>query len=116
MPRQTPNSLTEQMQRLAAEQARIERELAAAEKQARRKPKPARATLEPERRLKVHAGANPVILPPRPEAHRFPDGRVRSTRKKTRRRKSEARYEQTKFLLLCILFFALVLFVWKNIP
>lgn len=115
MPRPSSNPLAEQKQRLAAEQARLARELAAAEKMARQKPKPVRATLEPERRLRVNT-APARILPPRPQEHLFPQGRVRTTRKKFRRRKTEARLEQIKFLLLCFLFAALILFVWRNLP
>ncbi len=116
MPRPSSNPLSEQKQRLAAEQARIAKELALAEKQARQKPKPARAALEPERKLRVST-APERILPPRPREHLFPQGgRVRTTRKKFRRRKTEARLEQIKFLLLCFLFAALILFLWKNFP
>ena len=117
MPRPSSNPLSEQKQRLAAEQARIAKELAAAEKLARQKPKPSRATLEPQRKLRVST-APERILPPRPREHLFPqqDRRVRTTRKQFRRRKTEARLEQIKFLLLCFLFVALILFVWKNFP
>jgi hypothetical protein len=116
MPRLSSNPLSEQKQRLAAEQARIAKELALAEKQARQKPKPARAALEPERKLRVST-APERLLPPRPREHLFPQGgRVRTTRKQFRRRKTEARLEQIKFLLLCFLFAALILFVWKNFP
>jgi len=115
MPRPTSNPLSEQKQRIAAEQARIAREVAAAEKVARQKPKPARATLEPERKIRVIA-AQQRVLPPRPPEHLFPGGRVRTTRKQFRRRKTEARLEQVKFLVLCFAFAALVLFVLKNLP
>jgi hypothetical protein len=116
MPRPSSNPLSEQKQRLAAEQARIAKELAMAEKQARQKPKPARAALEPARKLRVST-APERILPPRPRDHLFPQGgRARTTRKQFRRRKTEARLEQIKFLLLCFLFAAVILFVWKNFP
>ena len=116
MPRPSSNPLSEQKQRLAAEQARIAKELALAEKQARQKPKPARAALEPERKLRVIT-APERILPPRPREHLFPQGgRLRTTRKQFRRRKTEARLEQIKFLLLCFLFAAVILFVWKYFP
>jgi len=115
MPRPTSNSLTEQKQRLAAEQARIERELAAMEKLARQKAKPARASLEPEKKLRV-ATTPARVLPPRPQEHLFPEGRVRTTRKKFRRRKTEARLEQIKFLVLCLLFALVILFLWQNFP
>ena len=110
-----PNPLSEQKQRIAAEQARIARELAAAEKMARQKPKPVRATLEPERKLKVST-VQQRVLPPRPTEHRFPGGRVRTTRKQFRRRKTEARLEQIKFLVLCLLFAAVIFFLLKNLP
>ena len=116
MPRPSSNPLSEQKQRLATEQARIAKELALAEKQARQKPKPARVALEPERKLRAIT-APERILPPRPRDHLFPQGaRVRTTRKQFRRRKTEARLEQIKFLLLCFLFAAVILFIWKNIP
>lgn len=115
MPRPSSNSLSEQKQHLAAEQARIARELAAMEKLARQKPKPARAELEPGKRLRVNTTPG-RILPPRPHEHLFPEGRVRTTRKKFRRRKTEARLEQIKFLMLCLIFAAVILFVWKNFP
>ena len=116
MPRPSSNPLSEQKQRLAAEQARLAKELALAEKQARQKPKPARADLEPGRKLRVST-APERILPPRPREHLFPQGgRVRTTRKQFRRRKTEARLEQIKFLLLCFLFVALILFLWRNLP
>jgi hypothetical protein len=116
MPRPSSNPLSEQKQRLAAEQARIAKELAMAEKQARQKPKPARAALEPARKLRVST-APERILPPRPRDHLFPQGgRARTTRKQFRRRKTEARLEQIKFLLLCFLFAAVILFVWKHFP
>lgn len=85
------------------------------EKLARQKPKPVRPALEPERRLKVTTSPSRV-LPPRPQVHLFPQGRMRTTRKQFRRRKTEARLEQVKFLLLCFLFAALFLFIWKNLP
>ena len=87
-----------------------------AEKMARQKPKPVRVALEPEKKLKVSTAHSRNILPPRPQEHLFPGGRVRTTRKQFRRRKTEARLEQIKFLVLCFLFAALILFVWKNLP
>lgn len=116
MPRPTSNSLDEQKQLIAAQQARLAKELAAAEKQARQKPKPVRPSLEPERRLKVSTTHPRNVLPPRPQVHLFPGGRMRTTRKQFRRRKTEARLEQIKFLVLCFLFAAVLLFVWKNLP
>jgi hypothetical protein len=116
MPRPTSSSLDDQRQRIAAEQARLAKELAAAEKMARQKPKPVRPALEPEKRLKVSTAQPRNILPPRPQDHIFPGGRVRTTRKQFRRRRTEARLEQIKFLVLCFLFAALILFVWRNLP
>lgn len=115
MPRSNSSPLDEHKQRIAAEQARLMRELAAAEKIARQKAKPARAKLEPERKLKVTAVPQKV-LPPRPADHIFPGGRMRTTRKQFRRRKTEARLEQIKFLVLCLLFAMVILFLWKNFP
>lgn len=116
MPRPPSNSLSEQKRLLAAEQARIARELAEAEKLARRKPKPVRASLEPSRRLRVST-APEHILPPRPAGHRFPGGdSPLPSRRKIRRPRAEVRFEQVKFLLLCLLFAALILIVWKNLP
>ncbi|MBJ7258276.1 MAG: hypothetical protein JHD33_01970 [Chthoniobacterales bacterium] len=109
------NLLSEQKQRIVSEQARIAREMVAAEKQARQKPKPVRVALEPARRLRVST-APQRILPPRPPEHLFPGGRMQTTRKQFRRRKTEVRLEQVKFLLLCVLFAALILFAWKHLP
>ena len=116
MPRSTSSPLDEQKQRIAAEQARLLKELAEAEKIARQKAKPVRPTLEPERRLRVSVATPRSVLPPRPQEHIFPGGRVRTTRKQFRRRKTEARLEKIKFLVLCFLFAALILFVWRNLP
>lgn len=114
MPRSSSNPLTEQKQRLAAEQARIARELAAMEKLARQKPKPERIKLEPARRLRVET-VQGRVLPPRPRDHIFPTGRTRTPRKKFRRRKTEAREAQMKFLVLCVILIGLLLFFWKNL-
>ncbi|MFZ9933523.1 MAG: hypothetical protein ACO3G9_10050 [Chthoniobacterales bacterium] len=116
MPRPSSNSLSEQKKLLAARQALLAKELAMAEKQARQKAKPARATLEPERRLRVSTTPDRV-LPPRPREHLFPQGeRVRTTRNKFRRRKTEAKIQQIKFLLLCLIFVTLIVLIWKNFP
>jgi hypothetical protein len=51
---------------------------------------------------------------PRPADHliRGASGR----RRPTRRRKTDARIAQIKFLILCLILASLVLFVWKNLP
>lgn len=115
MPRSTTSLLDERRQRIEAEQALLARQLADAEKVARQKAKPPRATLVPERKLKVSTTPE-KILPPRPRAHILPGGRMRTTRKQLRRRKTEARLQQIKFLVLCLLFASLILFVWRNLP
>lgn len=116
MPRSTSSPLDEQKQRIAAQQARLAKELAAAEKMAKQQAKPVRPTLEPERRLKVSTTLQRSVLPPRPTDHIFPGGRVRTPRKRLRRRSTEARLAQIKFVMLCLLFAALILFVWRNFP
>lgn len=116
MPRTSSNPLTEQKQRLAAEQERIAREMAAAEKLARQKPKPVRATLEPGRRLRVDTVGGRVH-PSRPRNHVFPaDGPRQPNKQFRRRRKKEARLAQIKFILLCFLVVALLIFLVKNLP
>ncbi|MEI7865776.1 MAG: hypothetical protein WCI38_10430 [Chthoniobacterales bacterium] len=86
--------------------------MADAEKTLRIKSRPARPKLEPERKLRINS-FTAYELPPQPKAHTFPGGRVPLSHK--RRRKTEARLEQIKFLVLCLLFAAFVLFVWKNL-
>jgi hypothetical protein len=51
---------------------------------------------------------------PRPADHliRGASGR----RRPVRRRKTDARIAQIKFLILCLILASLVLFVWKNLP
>ena len=116
MPRKSSNPLTEQKQRLAAEQERLVREMAAMEKLARQKPKPVRATLEPGRRLRVETTGGRV-LPPRPRSHIFPTSDQHTTRPQSRRRrKKEARLGQKRFVLLCFILAAVLFFVWKSLP
>lgn len=115
MPRPSTNPFSAQKELLAAEQARLEREMAAALKLARQKPKPARASLEPGR--KINVSTTPVrTLPPRPREHLYPGGSIRATRKLPRRRRGELRNQQVKFLVLCFVFVALILLVWRNFP
>ena len=114
MPRRSSNPLSEHKQRLQEAQDQIAREVAAAEKTLRQTAKPARPKLEPERKLRINT-FTARELPPRPQDHLFPGGRARTTRGQKRRPKTEARLEQIKFLFLCLLFAALVLFLWKNL-
>ena len=115
MPRRPSSPLSEHAQRLQEEHDRILREMAAAEKALRQKPKAApRPKSEPERKVKIRNVA--TIDLPRPQEHLYRGGTVRPSRRTTRRRKTDARLAQIKFLLLCLLLAALVLFVWKNLP
>lgn len=115
MPRRSPSSpLSEQAQRLRDEHERVMREVAAAEKALRQKPKATRAKTEPERKVRLNNVA--AISLPRPQEHIYRGGTVRTNRRATRRRKADVRLAQIKFLLLCLLLAALVLFVWKNLP
>lgn len=92
------------------------RELAAAEKALRQKPKPApQPKVEPDRKVRLNSNVVPISLP-RPQEHIYRGGTVRTPRRAARRRKTDARLAQIKFLLLCLLLAALVLFVWKNLP
>lgn len=115
MARRSSNPLSEHAQRLREEHERVLREMAAAEKALRQKPKvSARPKAEPERPVKIR---NVTALSlPRPQDHIYRDGTVRTPRRATRRRKTDARLAQIKFLLLCLLLAGLVLFVWKNLP
>ena len=94
------------------EHERLAREMAEAEKALRIQSRPVRPKLEPERKLRINS-FTAHELPPRPKEHTFPGGRI--SRGQKRRRKTEARIEQVKFLVLCLLFAAVVLFVWKNL-
>ncbi len=90
------------------------REMAAAEKALRQKPKAApRPRPEPERRVRLNNNVASLDLP-RPSDHLIRGGAVR--RRPTRRRKTDARIAQIKFLILCLILASLVLFVWKNLP
>ena len=116
MARRSSNPLSEHAQRLREEHERVLREMAAAEKALRQKPKvPARPKPEPEKKVRLNNHAAAISLP-RPQDHIYRDGTVRAPRRATRRRKTDARLAQIKFLLLCLLLAALVLFVWKNLP
>jgi hypothetical protein len=111
--RPTSNSLSEHAARLQAEQDRLMREMAEAEKALRQKPKVARPRPEPERRVRLNNNVASLDLP-RPADHliRGASGR----RRPVRRRKTDARIAQIKFLILCLILASLVLFVWKNLP
>ena len=91
------------------------REVAAAEKALRQKPKTPASKPEPERKVRINNNAAAISLP-RPQDHIYRDGTVRAPRRATRRRKTDARLAQIKFLLLCLLLVALLLFVWRNLP
>lgn len=114
MPRDTSNALSEHVRRLKQEQERVLREMAEAERALRQKPKTARSKPVPERKVRINNVA--AIELPRPRDPLAGPGRPSSSRRVPRRTRAQARYEQIKFLLLCLLLAALVLFVWKNLP
>ena len=117
MARRTSNPLSEHARHLQEEHDRILREVAAAEKALRQKPKAAdRPKAEPVRKVRINAAVAASINLPRPPDHTDRGGSARQPRRATRRRKTDARLAQIKFLLLCLLLAALVLFVWKNLP
>ena len=89
------------------------REMAAAEKALRQKPRVSRPRPEPERRVRLNNNVASLDLP-RPSDHLIRGGASR--RRPTRRRKTDARIAQIKFLILCLILASLVLFVWKNLP
>ena len=111
--RPSSNPLSEHAARLQAEHERLLRELAAAEKAARQKPKTARPRPEPQRPTRINSNVASLDLP-RPADHRIRGGAAR--RRPGRRRKTDARLAQIKFLVLCLILALLVLFVWKNLP
>jgi len=116
MPRRSPSSpLSAHAQKLQEEHDRIMREVAAAEKALRQRPKTPAPKPEPERKVRINNNAAAISLP-RPQDHIYRDGTVRTPRRATRRRKTDARLAQIKFLLLCLLLVALLLFVWRNLP
>jgi hypothetical protein len=115
MARRSSNPLSEHAQRLQEEHDRVLRELAAAEKAMRQKPKAA-AKPAPEKKVRLNTSVAAAITLPRPQDHIYRGGTPRTPRRATRRRKTDARLAQIKFLLLCLLLAALVLFVWKNLP
>jgi hypothetical protein len=115
MPRRSSNPLDEHVQRLQAEQERLKREMALAEKALRRKPKAARPALAPERRHRLNNVA--ALDLPRPQEHIFRNvERGPARTRPARRRKTDARYAQIKFLVLCLLLAALLVFLWRNLP
>jgi hypothetical protein len=111
--RPSSNPLSEHAARLQAEHERLLREMAAMEKAARQKAKPARPKPEPERRTRLNSNVASLDLP-RPADHLIRGGAAR--RRPARRRKTDARIAQIKFLVLCLILASLVLFVWKNLP
>jgi hypothetical protein len=115
MARRPPSPLSEHAQKLQEEHDRILRELAAAEKALRQKPKAApRPNPDTERKVKIRNVA--ALDLPRPKEHLYRGGKSPTPRRTTRRRKTDARLAQIKFLLLCLLLAALFLFVWNNLP
>jgi hypothetical protein len=116
MARRPSNPLSEHARALQEEHERILREMAETEKALRQKPKaPARTKPEPERKVRINTSVAASINLPRPHDHIYRGGGS-GPRRATRRRKTDARLAQIKFLLLCLLLAALVLFVWKNLP
>ena len=115
MARRPSSPLSEHARLLEEEHARILRELAETEKTLRQRPKPKPKPAPEQRKVRLNNVAA-VTLPPRPHDHIFRDGSGQPPRRAGRRRKADARYAQIKFLLLCLLFVGLMLFVWKNLP
>jgi len=116
MARRPSNPLSEQAQLLQEQYDRTLRELADAEKALRRKPKTAPPVKPaPERKVRLNNVAAAISLP-RPQEHTFRGGTARAPQRNTRRRKTDARLAQIKFLLLCLLLADLFIFVWKHLP
>jgi len=114
MPRRSPSPFDEHVQRLQAEQERLQREMAAAEKALRRKPKAVRPKATPNRQFKLN---NVTALElPRPPDHLIPGASDRGRRRPTRRRKTDARQAQVKFLVLCLLLAVVLVFLWRQLP
>lgn len=108
------NPLAEHVQRLEEQQAQLMREMAIAEKELRRKPKAARPTPSPERKIRLNNNAVAVDLP-QPMEHRWIGGNSRQrSRRGKRRTRTAVRLDQIRFILLCFVLLALVLFVWRN--
>ena len=110
------NPLSEQAQLLQEQYDQTLRELADVEKVLRRKPKttpPVKPA--PERKVRLNNVAAAISLP-RPQEHTYRGGSARSPQRNTRRRKTDARLAQIKFLLLCLLLAGLFIFVWKHLP
>ena len=117
MARRPSNPLSEHARLLQEQHERILREMAAAEKALRQTPKAAaRAKPGTERKVRLNSSVAASINLPRPPDHIYRGGGTRPPRRAARRRKTDARLAQIKFLLLCLLLAALVLFVWKNLP
>ncbi|MEX0675678.1 MAG: hypothetical protein WEC73_05940 [Chthoniobacterales bacterium] len=114
MARRSSNPISDHVRRLQGEQERLMREMAEAEKALRRKPKTARPRAMPERKTRLNSNVAALDLP-RPKDHLIRGG-VTSQRRPARRRKTDARIAQIKFLLLCLILASIVLFVWKNLP
>ena len=114
MARRSSNPISEHVRRLQEEQDRLMREMAEAEKALRQRPKTARPKAIPERKVRLNNNVAALDLP-RPKDHLIRGG-VTTRRRPARRRKTDARVAQIKFLLLCLILASLVLFVWKNLP
>lgn len=115
MARRPSSPLSEHALKLQEEHERILREMAAAERALRQKPRTAaRPRAEPERKVKIRNVATFDL--PKPKEHIYRGGSARPPRRASLRRKTDARLAQIKFLLLCLLLAAFVLFVWKNLP
>ena len=116
MERRPSNPLSEQAQLLQAQYEQTLRELADAEKALRRKPKDAPpAKPAPVRKVRLNNVSSALSLP-RPQEHTFRGSTLRLPQRNTRRRKTDARLAQVKFLLLCLLLAGLFIFLWKHLP
>jgi hypothetical protein len=113
MARPSSNPISDHVRRLQEEQERLMREMAEAEKALRRKPKTERPRPAPERKVRLNNVA--ALDLPRPKDHLIRGGET-PRRRPARRRRTDARMAQIKFLLLCLILASLVLFVWKNLP
>lgn len=117
MARRPSSPLSDYEQRLKEREAQLAREMAEAEKALRRAPRASkpvpRPRPEPERPVRLNNVA--AINLPRPTDHIFRGGREPgAARRHHRRRKADARIAQIKFLLLCLILAAMILFVWSN--
>lgn len=117
MARKPSNPLSEHVQRLEEERARLMREMAAAEKALRQKPKITRPDPTPGRRIRLNNVATMEL--PQPIGHRTLGGSAPSRRRprhQPRRTRTEARLAQIKFILLCLLLATLLLLLWRSFP